>query len=813
MTKRMIFKKTMIFVMVFSLVFTITMPKAEPKAVAPLVVYGALVALNLFFIAQDVKDCWEAEDKFTGCVVPFVVNFISSSTPAKVLNVLSKKFLMKLPTTKLAIKELFGKATINTTFEEFKKAKDLVIGKYSVLREVKKGAGLTLQAHHIFEQRFAKAIDIKPNDMISVVLHKDVHQKISNRWRAAIPYGTKWGNSLKDLKKYIKLMNKVYYDLPALRTLGKYQIYSSKAFLKKVGLQLGITNSVSILYHSFKKPNNLSIEQSATYEKLKRFFNKNFAKDNNLDVRNPETVNAIRNFNEQQFEQELKEEFGIDLIAPALEGNKETLKDITSQFGDKSIRVKSAYTGRALQIDDTYSVLHANYEPSDQEISFRTKLTPDGWLGFQRSNGKWLSVSDTITSTLKVNTDALWEWECFRVYTDGSYHYLLSQKTKKLLNVSLEPSGPIFADGENEERARFFLEDINQKAAIGLKAPDTGLPEGWLPENNPGKTDIQSYQNETYVKNRFYFFSNYIRGHYTGSFRNGNPHGEGTLVYDDASSFKKNGGIKYSGSFQNGIPMGRGQRHHQEYILDGEFFGLFEKDKKVFEGKITFTSGPDTGRTYTVKQIAISQDAFEWEDWNDITYQESPLESKEAYHTEDTFESLQEELKNIPETETVYYEGEHLDEGFLPDNKPSIKYHEETSSYQPAVVSPSIYQPSRGDYVSNKFYYFSDYIRGHYTGDWENGRPSGSGTLVYDDASLHRKKNRIKYSGKWKNGIPYGRGIRYEVGGYWEGIWYGLYQAGQVYFEGEVHYDTGEVCKGQVVATSPNDGIWISSDD
>lgn len=59
---------------------------------------------------------------------------------------------------------------------------------YTHLIRITSGTGL--QVHHIIEARFAKALGLDPNWILSVALTPAQHQMFTNAWRNYIPYGT-----------------------------------------------------------------------------------------------------------------------------------------------------------------------------------------------------------------------------------------------------------------------------------------------------------------------------------------------------------------------------------------------------------------------------------------------------------------------------------------------------------------------------------------------------------------------------------------------------------------------------------------------
>ena len=65
-----------------------------------------------------------------------------------------------------------------------------VIMAYKDLTKVTKGLGL--EVHHLVEKRFDKTLNLKSNDILSIAIDKDAHQKITNMMRDEIPYNSVW---------------------------------------------------------------------------------------------------------------------------------------------------------------------------------------------------------------------------------------------------------------------------------------------------------------------------------------------------------------------------------------------------------------------------------------------------------------------------------------------------------------------------------------------------------------------------------------------------------------------------------------------
>ena len=102
----------------------------------------------------------------------------------------------------------------------------------------------------------------------------------------------------------------------------------------------------------------------------------------------------------------------------------------------------------------------------------------------------------------------------------------------------------------------------------------------------------------------------------------------------------------------------------------------------------------------------------------------------------------------------------------------------------------------------SQHYHLTDYIEGWYEGSWSNGHPNGWGRLTYDDFddgkyfalyfSDKPQSKALYYEGYFSNGTRYGSGtVVYEDGWKDEGIFYGLWEAGKVVFEGKRWHGNG----------------------
>ena len=122
-------------------------------------------------------------------------------------------------------KIIFKVANKVSDFQKGKKC--LNIGKYkSLAKSIKNRKKAGIEIHHIIEKRFGK-LSLKASDYPSVPLSKELHRKITNRWKKVEPYQGK--NKYKKLtkKQLLRDARIVYHDMPELRkvatkTIDKY---------------------------------------------------------------------------------------------------------------------------------------------------------------------------------------------------------------------------------------------------------------------------------------------------------------------------------------------------------------------------------------------------------------------------------------------------------------------------------------------------------------------------------------------------------------------------------------------------------------
>ena len=98
---------------------------------------------------------------------------------------------------------------------EFVSNGNRLIGSYKDMKNYTKGYKGAIQAHHLLEQRFCRAMGLDVDDMISVVLTKEQHSGLTKLWREAVEYIGNYSNfeHWSDIREIAK---KVYADYPEL---------------------------------------------------------------------------------------------------------------------------------------------------------------------------------------------------------------------------------------------------------------------------------------------------------------------------------------------------------------------------------------------------------------------------------------------------------------------------------------------------------------------------------------------------------------------------------------------------------------------
>ncbi|WP_240359334.1 DUF6531 domain-containing protein [Pyxidicoccus trucidator] len=103
-------------------------------------------------------------------------------------------------------------------FGGLSRAGEFGLKSYGQLGKAIKGTGL--QAHHLLEKRFAKVMNEKARQMVSVAVTPTEHQVFTNAWRALIPYGTK-GTGAANPEMVRDAARQIYSSYPGiLKALG-----------------------------------------------------------------------------------------------------------------------------------------------------------------------------------------------------------------------------------------------------------------------------------------------------------------------------------------------------------------------------------------------------------------------------------------------------------------------------------------------------------------------------------------------------------------------------------------------------------------
>lgn len=126
--------------------------------------------------------------------------------------------------------------------QDFKTAKYMTIGSYGKVRKIFKGAK-NIEVHHLIEKRFLQCGCMVSNQktkkrllqsqMMAVPVDKKLHRIITNRWRKEIKYGVNYTTLTK--QQIIVAINKVYYDMPALKRYALkylYEVWDNEAVRK-----------------------------------------------------------------------------------------------------------------------------------------------------------------------------------------------------------------------------------------------------------------------------------------------------------------------------------------------------------------------------------------------------------------------------------------------------------------------------------------------------------------------------------------------------------------------------------------------------
>lgn len=145
------------------------------------------------------------------------------------------------------------------------------------------------------------------------------------------------------------------------------------------------------------------------------------------------------------------------------------------------------------------------------------------------------------------------------------------------------------------QNAREIVEEVPMTTPAPVPTvPNTGTAD-------PALIAVASNPSGTEKVNRYYWKSNFIKGQYEGDWKNGAPNGRGKLTYDkDETVYRYTLGdhkaLYYEGNFVDGVRSGYGTVVYEDgYKQEGEFFGIWEAGKVVFQGKCWPDNGTDKG--------------------------------------------------------------------------------------------------------------------------------------------------------------------------------------------------------------------------
>jgi len=98
-------------------------------------------------------------------------------------------------------------------FGDLSKAEDYGVQSYDDLKLAKQGTDL--QAHHLFEKRFAGILEQDPGEMSSIAVTNSEHQVFTNAWRREIPCGP-LGTGMATVQSVTNAARRIYADYPAI---------------------------------------------------------------------------------------------------------------------------------------------------------------------------------------------------------------------------------------------------------------------------------------------------------------------------------------------------------------------------------------------------------------------------------------------------------------------------------------------------------------------------------------------------------------------------------------------------------------------
>jgi hypothetical protein len=191
-----------------------------------------------------------------------------------------------------------------------------------------------------------------------------------------------------------------------------------------------------------------------------------------------------------------------------------------------------------------------------------------------------------------------WAWECFRVYeytiSGRTYHALLSQKNFSYLQAYNSTDGarvlgsigawrPVHDGLNNATWERFHIRVINDTVSSVVSGSST------QPSTSSGVS-----QSIGTVRNQHYNRAGFDKGYFTGQWRNGMPHGTGTMEFDADNSYtivypsgRRYTALRYEGNWVDGIRRGEGTLTFRDGT---RYVGVWNTDGYYFKGDM-FSGG------------------------------------------------------------------------------------------------------------------------------------------------------------------------------------------------------------------------------
>ena len=220
---------------------------------------------------------------------------------------------------------------------------------------------------------------------------------------------------------------------------------------------------------------------------------------------------------------------------------------------------------------------------------------------------------------------------------------------------------------------------------------------------------------------------------YTGQFKNGKRHGDGTCVYP--------GGDKYTGQWKDGKYHGEGTytadnwSNEENKNIFTTYTGQFKNGKK--DGKGTFTTA--AGNKYDGEWKNDKQNGYGIFTWfNGVKYEGQWKDGE--YHGKGTYTD-----KSVGGKYTGQFKNGHFHGEGTYINKSGVKF---TGKWSSGEFQTGECNYTERDYEGREI--------GKYTGSLKNGKRDGKGTYIGSDGT--------KYTGQYKDGLLNGIGTSYYDG-------------------------------------------------